>query len=88
MEMNPERLANPPTLRVEEADNGPLIKRLEEIVEEAEEIKPPEELMKKTLELSELWSCSRLPVCVPAPLIVSGMDWEEVASMTDRKSVV
>ena len=71
----------PPTEIELEAFKKPLMERLEEKVEDAEEINPPEELTKKTLELSELWSCSRLPVCVPAPRKVRTTDWEEVASM-------
>lgn len=34
-EINPARLAKPPTVRVEEALNGPLTKRFEEKVEDA-----------------------------------------------------
>ena len=40
LEINPERLAKPPTFKVEEADNGPLIFKLFEKVEEAVERTP------------------------------------------------
>ena len=40
LEINPERFAKPPTLKVEEADNGPLTLSWALTVEEAEEIKP------------------------------------------------
>jgi len=40
LETNPERLANPPTAKVEEADKEPVTFNWEEIVEEAVEINP------------------------------------------------
>lgn len=40
LEINPERLAKPPTFRVELADNGPATCKVPAIVEEAEEINP------------------------------------------------
>ena len=40
-EINPERLANPPTVSVEEAESGPASCKELEMVEEAEEITPP-----------------------------------------------
>ena len=41
LETNPERLANPPTAKVEEADKEPVTFNWEEIVEEPLTIKPP-----------------------------------------------
>ena len=41
LEINPDRFASPPTLRVDDACNGPLTLNWAAIVEEAEEINPP-----------------------------------------------